>query len=327
MEAELPFEQTLRNFSFTESTDAEVRDVSKLVFDTMYTEAAEMARSPLAYEMARRCVLDRTSLIDALATTLAGKLAQNDLPGRGAGGGREVPGDGPEAPLLRCTQERYLRDTVAEAIGRPRVLRAVLSDIVKSFTVDPCADGLLQPALFYKGFHALMTYRVAHTLWNAGGTANAAAALMLQSRAAELFGVDIHPAARIGNGVMLDHASGIVIGGTAVMGNDLYVLHSVTLGATGKPTGGAKRHPTVGDRVVIGAGSTILGNITVGDGCVVGASALVTKPVPAGATVVGANKLVEPKVEKESSAEIYGHDYRMAVRGLRNEDWQMQWVP
>jgi len=221
-----------------------------------------MAAHPLAAVMANRCVLERTCLVDALATTLAAKLAQSDLPGRGAGAARD---GGPEAPSLRCAQEGYLRETIANAIGRPRVLRAVVSDIVKSFNVDPCADGLLQPALFFKGFHAMTTYRVAHELWSAGGPANAAAALMLQSRAAELFGVDIHPAARIGNGVMLDHASGVVIGGTAILGSDLYVLHSVTLGATGKATRGAKRHPTIGDRCVIGAGSTILGDVTVGD--------------------------------------------------------------
>ncbi|KAL1518978.1 hypothetical protein AB1Y20_003247 [Prymnesium parvum] len=321
--AELPFEEKFRHFSFTKSTDAEVAEMSAFVFDNLYEEALQMARSPLTEEMARRCILDRTCLVDSLSTTLAAKLAPTDLPGA-----RGRQGSQPVAPLLRCKHEGYLRDTIRAAISRRHVLRAVVSDIVKSFNVDPCADGLLQPALFFKGFHALTTYRVAHVIWNAGGPGNAAAALMLQSRAAEIFDVDIHPAAVIGNGVMFDHASGIVIGGTAVMGNDLYVLHGVTLGATGKPTGGSKRHPTIGDRVVIGAGSTILGDITVGDGCVVGANALVTKSVPAGGTVVGVNKIMQKQNEtRESSAGIYGHDYRMAVRGLRKEDWAMQWVP
>ena len=115
---------------------------------------------------------------------------------------------------------------------------------------------------------------------------------MLQSRCAELFSVDIHPAATIGNGVMLDHATGIVIGSTAVVGSDVYMLHGVTLGATGRPTGGRKRHPTVGSRCVLGAGATVLGDIAVGDGCTVGAAAIVTKAVPDDSTVVGVNKVV-----------------------------------
>jgi len=117
-------------------------------------------------------------------------------------------------------------------------------------------------------------------------------ALMLQSRASELFAVDIHPSATIGPGVMLDHGTGVVIGGTAVLGADLYILHNVTLGATGKPMGGAKRHPTVGDGVILGAGCTVLGDITVGSGATVGGGAIVTKPVPPGGTVIGNNKLV-----------------------------------
>ena len=110
---------------------------------------------------------------------------------------------------------------------------------------------------------------------------------MLQSRASELFAVDIHPAATIGPGVMLDHGTAIVIGATAVLGSDLYILHQVTLGATGKPMGGAKRHPTVGDRVVLGAGCTILGDVTVGSDATVGAAAVVTRDVPEMGTVVG----------------------------------------
>ena len=134
---------------------------------------------------------------------------------------------------------------------------------------------------------------MAHTLWCGGGAAQMGAALMLQSRASELFGVDIHPAATVGNGVMLDHATGVVVGSTAVLGSDLYCLHGVTLGATGKPTFGAKRHPTVGRACVLGAGATVLGDVAVGDGATVGAGAIVTRDVPAGSTVVGVNKLVE----------------------------------
>ena len=167
--------------------------------------------------------------------------------------------------------------------------------MAKIVTVDPAVESLLQPFLFFKGFHALSVHRVANSLWRAGGKVERAAALFLQSRASELFGVDIHPGATIGSGVMLDHASGIVIGGTAVLGCDLYILHSVTLGATGKPTApGAKRHPTIGSRCTLGAGCTVLGDVCVGDGATVGAAAVATRDVPPGATVVGVNKLVPP---------------------------------
>ena len=106
-----------------------------------------------------------------------------------------------------------------------------------------------------------------------------------------------------GNGVMLDHATGIVIGSTAVVGSDVYMLHGVTLGATGKPTGGAKRHPTIGSHAVLGARCTVLGYITVADGCTVGAGAIVTKEVPAGSTVVGVNNVVSRKdVPKQEAA-------------------------
>ena len=174
--------------------------------------------------------------------------------------------------------------------------RSVVSDLVKVLVVDPAAEGLLQPMLFFKGFHALATHRVAHSLWLDGSVASRGAALMLQSRASELFGVDIHPGATIGNGVMLDHASGVVIGATAIVGSDVYMLHGVTLGATGKPTFGAKRHPTIGSSVILGAGAAVLSDITVADGCTVGAGAIVTKDVPPGSTVVGINKLLERPV-------------------------------
>ena len=117
--------------------------------------------------------------------------------------------------------------------------------------------------------------------------------------------------ATIGNGVMLDHASGIVIGSTAIVGSDVYMLHGVTLGATGKPTFGAKRHPTIGSCVVIGAGATVLGDVMVGNGCTVGAAAIVTKSVPDGSTVIGVNKLVskpDTKVKSEDDEQAEEED-------------------
>ncbi|EOD14063.1 hypothetical protein EMIHUDRAFT_56234, partial [Emiliania huxleyi CCMP1516] len=176
------------------------------------------------------------------------------------------------------------------------LLRCVVCDLYKILDVDPAATGLLQPLLYFKGFHALTLHRVAHHLWaRDDGPADRFAALRLQSHARTarlLTHTHTHPRraplpAPAGPGVMLDHASGVVIGGTAVVGSDVYMLHGVTLGATGKPMHGAKRHPTIADSVTLGAGATVLGDILVGSGVTVGASAVVTRAVPEGSTVVG----------------------------------------
>lgn len=270
------------------------------VFADVKREAQDLLGSYLTQSLAERCVIEHASLASALATMLSGKVHET-LPGSLAystvGGSRAET----------ATAEEALRSTMAEVFERAEVRRAVVSDLIKVLVVDPAADGLLQPYLFFKGFHALSTYRVAHALWLEGTPASKGAALSLQSRAAELFAVDIHPAATIGNGVMLDHASGIVIGSTATIGSDVYMLHGVTLGATGRPVEpGAKRHPTIGSRCVLGAGSTVLGDIVVGDQCTVGAAAIVTKPVPDGSTVVGVNNIVSKAkdVPKEKQAEV-----------------------
>jgi len=191
------------------------------------------------------------------------------------------------------TQELALFHEMRAVLSKPAVLRALVADLAKAFLCDPAAESFLQLALYLKGFHAITVYRVAHDLWIRGGPVNQNAAFMLQSRASELFAVDIHPGATIGNGIMIDHATGVVIGSTAVLGSDIMMLHSVTLGATGKPTAGAKRHPTIGSRVVLGAGSIVLGDVTVGSDSTVGARAIVSKDVEQGSTVVGINVIIK----------------------------------
>jgi serine O-acetyltransferase len=136
--------------------------------------------------------------------------------------------------------------------------------------------------LNFKGFLACQAHRVAHNLWSNG---RKVLAVMIQNRVSEVFGVDIHPGAKIGSGILLDHATGIVVGETAVIGNDVSILHGVTLGGTGKAHG--DRHPKIGDGVLIGAGTCILGNIKIGDGAKIGAGSVVIKDVPARTTVVG----------------------------------------
>ena len=147
---------------------------------------------------------------------------------------------------------------------------------------DSATDQLSLPFLYFKGFQALQTHRVGHWLWQRD---RRALALFLQSRMSSKFGVDIHPAARFGHGVMLDHGSGLVVGETAVIGNRVSILQCVTLGGTGKQHG--DRHPKIGDDVLISAGAKILGNINVGEGAIVGAGSVVLKDVPAHTTAAG----------------------------------------
>lgn len=164
----------------------------------------------------------------------------------------------------------------------PPLLSAAVDDLLAARRRDPACRSFSHCLLYCKGFLALQAHRASHLLWAVG---RRPLALVLQSRVADVFGVDIHPAARVGRGVLLDQATGIVIGETAVVGNDVSILHHVTLGGTGKAAG--DRHPKVGDGVLIGAGATILGNVTVGEGAKVGASAVVFMDVPARATAVG----------------------------------------
>jgi serine O-acetyltransferase len=159
------------------------------------------------------------------------------------------------------------------------VFRADLAAVV---TRDPACERVIEPLLYFKGFHALETYRIAHVLWNRG---RRDFALYLQSQASRVFAVDIHPAAEIGQGIMLDHATGIVIGETAVVGDNCSLLHGVTLGGTGNE--GGDRHPKIGSGVMMGAGAKVLGNITIGDCVRIAAGSVVLKDVPSKRTVAG----------------------------------------
>ncbi|MEL6830467.1 MAG: serine O-acetyltransferase [Pseudomonadota bacterium] len=156
------------------------------------------------------------------------------------------------------------------------------ADMQATLERDPAARGMLQPFLFFKGFLALQTHRIANHFWRQG---RETVAFQFQSRASEKFGVDIHPAAQIGRGVMLDHASGITVGETAIIGDNCSLLHGVTLGGTGKEVG--DRHPKIGNGVLLSVGAKVLGNITIGDEAKVAAGSVVLKDVPARCTVAG----------------------------------------
>ncbi len=176
-----------------------------------------------------------------------------------------------------------IREVVAEAAAaEPSILKAAEIDIIATRTRDPACENFSTPFLYFKGFHALQAYRVAHWLWNQN---RRPLALFLQNQVSATLGVDIHPAARIGSGIMLDHATGIVIGETSVVEDDVSILHEVTLGGTGKTSG--DRHPKIRKGVLLSAGAKIIGNIEVGEGAKVGAGSVVLENVPPHVTVAG----------------------------------------
>lgn len=166
--------------------------------------------------------------------------------------------------------------------SQPELGRAFRADLAAVFERDPACTRYLEPFLYFKGFHALVTYRFAHELWRQG---RHDFALYLQSQSSRMFTVDIHPAARLGKGLMLDHATGVVIGETAAVGDNCSLLHAVTLGGSGKQTG--DRHPKIGYGVLIGAGAKVLGNIHVGNCSRIAAGSVVLADVPPHVTVAG----------------------------------------
>jgi serine O-acetyltransferase len=179
--------------------------------------------------------------------------------------------------------EQILRETADEAYASdPSLGQAARADLVAVFERDPACHRYLQPILFFKGYQAVQAYRVGHWLWQQG---RVDLAYFVQMRVSEVYGVDIHPAARVGRGIMIDHAHSIVIGETAVVGDNVSMLHSVTLGGTGKEDG--DRHPKIGNGVLIGAGAKVLGNITVGYCSRIAAGSVVLQDIPPMKTVAG----------------------------------------
>ncbi|MFZ7086902.1 serine O-acetyltransferase [Curtobacterium sp. RRHDQ10] len=167
-------------------------------------------------------------------------------------------------------------------------------DIRAARRVDPAARGDVEVAIVYSGLHAVWGYRLAHRLWCANGLpASRFAARVLAQLVRTATGVEIHPGARIGRRFFVDHGMGVVIGETAVIGDDVVIYHGVTLG--GKGGGHGQRHPTIGDRVVLGAGSSVLGAISVGADTVVGANTVVTRDVPASSVVTGQPGVARPR--------------------------------
>ncbi|MEH6651631.1 MAG: serine O-acetyltransferase [Motiliproteus sp.] len=233
---------------------------SEKIWSTLRVEASEQACiEPMLGSFFHANILNHNSLGSALSFLLANKLDSSAVP----------------ALLIREIVENALQSD-------DRILTAACADIEAIRERDPAVDSYLTPFMYLKGFHALQSYRIAHWLWF---KERRSLALFLQNQISVVFGVDIHPAAQIGKGIMLDHATGIVIGETSVVEDDVSILQSVTLGGTGKECG--DRHPKIRSGVLISAGSKILGNIEVGEGAKVGAGSVVLKPVAPHTTVAG----------------------------------------
>ncbi|MCE8000106.1 MAG: serine O-acetyltransferase [Rhodobiaceae bacterium] len=230
------------------------------VWDRMRNEARDMAAAePVLASFIFATVLNHDALPEVLSFHLARKLANAEV----------------SAMVLReVFEDAYEAD--------PSIIEAFRADTVAVFDRDPACDSYLQPLLFFKGFNSLQAHRIAHWLWTQD---RKPMALFIQSRVSELFAVDIHPAAKFGKAIMMDHATGVVIGETAVVGDDVSMLHGVNLGGTGKETG--DRHPKVGRGVLLGADCKVLGNLTIGDCARVGAGSVVLADVPANCTVAG----------------------------------------
>lgn len=230
------------------------------VWERILEEAREaVAQEPLIGGFVHACILHHATLAKALSYRIAAKLSSNEM------------------------SMMVVREIVDRAYAEDAdLVQAARADLMAILERDPACHRLLQPILYFKGFQAVQAYRIGHHLWQRG---KHDLAYFFQMRVSEIFGADIHPAARIGKGIMIDHAHSIVVGETAVVGDNVSMLHSVTLGGTGKEE--ADRHPKIGDGVLIGAGAKVLGNITVGACSRVAAGSVVLEAVPACKTVAG----------------------------------------
>jgi serine O-acetyltransferase len=204
------------------------------------------------------------------------------------------------------TSAALVRAVIEQALSNdPAIGQAVRCDLQAVKERDSACRSYATPFLYFKGFHALQAYRVGHWLWQQG---REALALFFQNCISSQFGVDIHPAAKIGHGILMDHATGIVIGETAVVGNNVSIMQSVTLGGTGKDED--DRHPKVGDGVLISAGATILGNIKIGCGAKIGAGSVVLQEVPPHTTVAGVPAKIVGHPDSDQPALDMNHGIR-----------------
>lgn len=256
------------------------------VWQRVCDEAQDAIRSePLLGGLVHSSLLHHPSMERALAYRFSLKLASGEMS---------------EQILREIADEAYASDGELGAAAR--------ADLMAVYDRDPACHRYIQPILFFKGYQAVQAYRVGHWLWQEG---RRDLAYFVQMRVSEVFGVDIHPAARIGRGIMIDHAHSIVIGETAVVGDNVSMLHSVTLGGTGKEDG--DRHPKIGNGVLIGAGAKVLGNIHIGHCTRIAAGSVVLHDVPPMKTVAG----VPARIVGEAGCDTpsVSMDHRFAAQG------------
>ena len=253
------------------------------IWESIRQDATEIIKNePVLACQIQEIVLDRSSLEEVLSYRLAEKLT------------------------FLSHWEFHLEEVFLEAMqSDPTIGQAIRNDIEAIFERDPACLNHITPLLYYKGFKAICCHRVSHWLWQRG---RQQLALHLQSLNSEFFGVDIHPAAEIGSGILLDHATGFVAGETSRIADDVSILHAVTLGGTGKESG--DRHPKIGRGFLIGAGAKILGNITVGECSRIGANSVVLESVPPHVTVVGVPSRIVGASMCSDPAQKMDHDVR-----------------
>ena len=254
-----------------------------------------MAGEPALTGFVFATVVNHTRLEDAIAHRVAQRLNHSDV----------------DAGLILQTFQDVLD-------SQPDLSPSIRADLAAVYDRDPACTRYLEPLLFFKGFHALVTHRFAHELWRQG---RKDFALYLQSQSSKIFSTDIHPAARFGRGIMLDHATGFVVGETAVVGDNCSFLHAVTLGGSGKVTG--DRHPKIGAGVLIGAGAKVLGNIHVGNCALVAAGSVVLQDVPPHMTVAGVPARVVGPAGCAEPARSMDQMLRTAPNYLGPDDYSM----
>jgi len=250
------------------------------IWERLVREAAEEAeQEPILASYLHTIVLNHKTLEEALSFHLAGKLSGPSL-----------------QPML-------MREVIDEAFSESlKIGTEFRADLMAIYDRDPASRNYVEPFLHFKGFHALQSYRVAHWLWKRGRFGLAS---HLQNRISELYGVDIHPAAVIGKGILIDHATSVVVGETAVIEDDVSILHEVTLGGTGNIKG--DRHPKVRKGVLIGAGAKILGNVEIGEYSKIAAGSVVLTNIPPHSTAAGVPAKVIGKPHADIPAYAMNH--------------------
>ncbi len=255
--------------------------IKRDIWQTLQTEAENAAKNePFLKDMLHEIIISHQTLASTLSALLCEKLHCSVT----------------SSVKLHCIIDEALKDT--------SLIDAAEADLKAVIERDSACDSYLTPLLYFKGYQALQAYRVAHWLWQEN---RQDLALYLQHRVSVQLGVDIHPAAILGQGIMMDHATGIVIGETCVIGDNVSIMQSVTLGGTGKEHG--DRHPKVADGVLISAGAKILGNIHLGEGCKIGAGSVVLQDIPAHTTAAGVPARIVGKPQVEQPALDMDHQF------------------